>query len=247
MSTLTGKDIHKGFLQLINAKHAYRASESETGLTPVASAGHEVMLISTAAALLQAAMTRLAAGGQIAAVSGFRSRGEQEEIYADSLRENGQAFTEKYVALPGHSEHQSGLAVDMALIKPDIDYMTPDFPYEGICQQFREAIVRYGFIERYPKGKESVTGIGHEPWHFRYVGIPHAAIMKENGLVLEEYIDMLRGYPFGGKRLAFHDCERAYEIGFIEAENGLGETERPNTPYLVSGNNVDGFIVTAWR
>ena len=61
-------------------------------------------------------------------------------------------------------------------------------PYEGICQRFRELAPLYGFIERYPANKEAVTGIAHEPWHFRYVGRPHAQRMTDLGLTLEEYL-----------------------------------------------------------
>ena len=96
-------------------------------------------------------------------------------------------FRSTYVALPGHSEHESGLAVDLGLKKDVIDFIRPDFPYDGICGVFRELAPDYGFIERYPRGKEAVTGIGHEPWHFRYIGTPHARILTESGLVLEEY------------------------------------------------------------
>ncbi|MFG6353625.1 MAG: D-alanyl-D-alanine carboxypeptidase family protein, partial [Oscillospiraceae bacterium] len=121
-------------------------------------------------------------------VSGWRAREEQLEIYANSLRENGPEFTAKFVAMPGHSEHQTGLAIDLGLLQPEIDFIRPAFPYEGICQKFRELAPAYGFIERYPAGKESITGIAHEPWHFRYVDTPHSEVMAFKGLTLEEYL-----------------------------------------------------------
>ncbi len=65
----------------------------------------------------------------------------------------------------------------------------------AICQTFREKAAKYGFILRYPAGKEHITGIGHEPWHFRYVGVPHAEIMASEGLTLVEYTDFLTGFP----------------------------------------------------
>lgn len=64
----------------------------------------------------------------------------------------------------------------------------PAFPYEGVCQMFRERAAEFGFVERYPAGKEPITGIAHEPWHFRYVSPPHARAMVRRGLVLEEYL-----------------------------------------------------------
>lgn len=77
------------------------------------------------------------------------------------------------------SEHQTGLAIDLAENKEQIDFICPHFPYTGICGEFRAAAPRFGFIERYVSGKEQITGIGAEPWHFRYVGYPHSVIMAE--------------------------------------------------------------------
>ena len=72
-----------------------------------------------------------------------------------------------------------------------IDFIRPAFPYEGVCQTFRERAADYGFIERYERDKEEITGISAEQWHFRYVGRPHGWIIKEKGLALEEYITYL--------------------------------------------------------
>ena len=123
----------------------------------------------------------------------------------DSIRENGPAFTKKFVALPGHSEHETGLAIDLAKRQPGIDFICPEFPRDGSFGVFRDKLPRYGFIERYLEGKENITGIGAEPWHFRYVGFPHSAIIAERGMVLEEYIEFLKEgaslrkpYRYGG-------------------------------------------------
>ncbi|HWQ78566.1 MAG TPA: D-alanyl-D-alanine carboxypeptidase family protein, partial [Anaerovoracaceae bacterium] len=64
--------------------------------------------------------------------------------------------------------------------------------------KLREFSVQYGFIERYPAGRERVTHIAHEPWHFRYVGYPHSELMTEKALTLEEYTDYLRQFPHRG-------------------------------------------------
>lgn len=111
------------------------------------------------------------------------------------MAESGEAFTRQYVALPGCSEHQTGLAIDLGRASEHIDFIRPDFPTDGVCGAFRRLAARYGFIERYPRGREAVTGIAHEPWHFRYVGAPHALLLTENGLCLEEYPDFLRAGP----------------------------------------------------
>ena len=90
----------------------------------------------------------------IAPVSGWRSQEEQQSIWNESTEENGADFTAKYVAQPGHSEHQTGLAIDLGLRREKLDFIRPSFPYSGICEIFRQKAARYGFIERYPAGKE---------------------------------------------------------------------------------------------
>lgn len=174
----------KDDLILVNRENPYR----DTGNTLVPVGESRVLLSSRCAEPLIQLMDEIGAWGHIELVSGWRSQKEQERIYSDSLSENGAEFTAKYVALPGHSEHQTGLAVDLALKQPDIDALRPYFPYTGICGAFRERAPLYGFIERYPQDKEVITGIAHEPWHFRYVGTPHAVEITRLGVTLEEYL-----------------------------------------------------------
>ncbi|MFR8317288.1 MAG: M15 family metallopeptidase [Catenibacillus sp.] len=194
-------------LILVNRSHPLDFENGKTGggfpavLVDVAAfmpvmEGEKVLLEQTAAHALQKLLAavyeadRECGDGQtIAAVSGWRSQREQIEIYEDSLKENGEAFTRKYVAWPGCSEHQTGLAIDVGLKAEHMDFIRPEFPWEGIGRIFRRLAPKYGFVQRYTKEKEVLTGIAEEPWHFRYVGCPHAQIMTERGLCLEEYID----------------------------------------------------------
>ncbi|TCS74395.1 D-alanyl-D-alanine carboxypeptidase-like protein [Muricomes intestini] len=113
------------------------------------------------------------------------------------------------------------------------DYLFPDNP----------------FIERYPNGKEAITGIAHEPWHFRYVGAPHAAIMTELGLTLEEYHAFLKQYPNGEKRFLYRTGNQNIEVAYVKTAAGAdAEFEiEDDIPYSVSGNNADGFVLTKWR
>ncbi|MFR1232946.1 MAG: D-alanyl-D-alanine carboxypeptidase family protein [Evtepia gabavorous] len=106
-------------------------------------------------------------------------------------------------------------------------------------------MARYGLIQRYPAGKEEITGIGHEPWHFRYVGQPHAAIMEARGLTLEEYIAWLREFPYESCRYQ----EKNAIVSFLPgASDGPTILKRDSDlPCTISGNNVDGFIITEWR
>lgn len=177
-------------LQLVNAAHPCHGVLPLAELQPVC--GGDVYLWAGAAAALEALLAELGAGGRIVPVSGWRSGAEQRALWAQSLAENGPEFTRRYVARPGCSEHQTGLAIDLGLAGAGGDFIRPAFPPGGLCDRFRRRAAAYGFILRYPAGKEAVTGIAHEPWHFRYVGAPHAARMAAAGLCLEEYAEAAR-------------------------------------------------------
>jgi len=241
--------IYFGDLILVNPDHSYREQGVEHSLVPVDENNGKILMARRSAVLLSKLMDELQGWEHIAAVSGWRSEREQQEIFAQSLRENGANFTDQFVAKPGHSEHQTGFAIDLGLKQPDIDFIRPDFPYSGICQTFREKAALYGFIERYPAGKESITGIAHESWHFRYVGTPHAAIMTEMSFTLEEYIEFLKQFPYGEKSYIYQKGSLCISISYLAAsEDSDTRVEvEPDIPYSVSGNNEDGFIITEWR
>lgn len=234
--------IHNGLLILVNAEHPIQHMERPV-LAP-AVPGSDILLDTRAAAMLSGVISRIGAAGEIVPVSGWRSEAEQREIWDGSMRDSGEEFTRKYVALPGCSEHQTGLAIDLALRADNIDFIRPEFPYDGVCGRFHALAADYGFVERYQGGKEGVTGIAAEPWHFRYVGRPHARIMCEMGLCLEEYVEYLRAYPYPERLLEVRGEVYEAEVGFAGARDALG---LPDAPYQVSGNNVDGYIYTLWR
>lgn len=256
--TLLQQDIHTGNLILVNAAHSLREElffhgRPEHALLPVCSLAPQVLLHRTAVRLLSELMQAIGGWEQIVPVSGWRSLREQQAIWDDTLRENGPEYTSKYVAVPGHSEHQTGLAIDLGLRQEHIDFICPEFPCSGICQTFRETAAAYGFLLRYPAGKETITGIGYEPWHFRYVGVPHAEIMAEHGLTLEEYIDFIRDYPHENRPYLLKRDRQEILVSYVRAA-GLGASSDTVSielsgvhPYTVSGNNVDGFILTQWR
>lgn len=103
---------------------------------------------------------------------------------------------------------------------------------------------KYGYIVRYPRGKESVTGHAYCPWHLRYVGQPHSVLMSEKGLCLEEYIDFLKNYSYENTLIySFNDAE--YEVYTSEA---AGEAASARVPvsgnYSISGDNIGTYIIT---
>lgn len=177
---------------LVNEKHPYPKDAGEALVyRPVRKSS--VFMERRAAEALTALLETVDREGQIVPVSGYRSREEQREIWEQCLARRGLAYTRKYVAPEGCSEHETGLAIDLGWMGEEegpLDEIAPHFPYSGICQDFRSLAPEYGFIQRYPKGGEKITGIGHEPWHFRYVGTPHGKIITDLGLVLEEYVSL---------------------------------------------------------
>ena len=112
--------------------------------------------------------------------SGFRSYGTQAQLYQSYVNKEGQAAADRYSARPGYSEHQTGLAFDV--IGTDGNLVED----AGAAQWLLDHAADYGFVVRYLKGKESVTGYMHEEWHLRYVG-KEAKEIAASGLTLEEY------------------------------------------------------------
>ncbi|SFW49941.1 M15 family metallopeptidase [Ruminococcus flavefaciens] len=112
--------------------------------------------------------------------SGFRSYDYQAQIYNNYCARDGQAAADTYSARPGYSEHQTGLAIDVNQID-DSFIGTPEAIWlENHCHEF-------GFILRYPQGKQDITGYQYESWHIRYVGTDLATQIHNSGLTLEEY------------------------------------------------------------
>ncbi len=120
-------------------------------------------------------------------VSGFRSYATQASLYNRYSASDGQAAADTYSARPGHSEHQTGLAMD-------INSLESAFANTPEGKWLAANAWKYGFILRYPSGKESVTGYIYEPWHYRYVGEELAKSVYESGLCLEEYFGITSVY-----------------------------------------------------
>jgi zinc D-Ala-D-Ala carboxypeptidase len=114
--------------------------------------------------------------------SGYRSYKSQKNIFNDRVKSQGIENAEAYVAKPGFSEHQTGLCIDIT--------NEENFLIQGTREGdwLAENSYRFGFIIRYPLGKEDITGIEYEPWHIRYVGEEAAKYIYENGITLEEYL-----------------------------------------------------------
>ena len=120
-------------------------------------------------------------GLKLSVNSSYRSYSDQEEVYEYYLRENGQEYVNKYVAVPGYSEHQTGLALDVMSLVGSPFKSTREYLW------MKENSYKYGFILRYQEGKEDIMGYNSESWHYRYVGEEIAKEIYEKDLTYDEY------------------------------------------------------------
>lgn len=120
--------------------------------------------------------------------SGYRTYEEQRALYEEYAAVDGYEAADTYSARPGHSEHETGLTFDVN---------DPSNTFDGTpeAQWLEQHCAEYGFIIRYPKGKEDITGFMYESWHVRYVGEEVAKFVMENGICLEEYFGITSVYP----------------------------------------------------
>ena len=125
----------------------------------------------------------------IALDSTYRSLEEQKKIITEMKQEYGELYTSRFVSKVGESEHHTGLAIDLTIYHHD-HYLTNNYELEAAIDQFSQIypfLGYYGFILRYPKGKEHITKIPFEIWHIRYVGVKAAKDLKRKHQVLEQY------------------------------------------------------------
>ena len=121
--------------------------------------------------------------------SSYRSIETQQHLWDWDLEHRGEEYTRLYVAHPGFSEHHTGLAVDIFVDKDGKRVYRDKDGNSFFSSMIHPRLASYGFILRYPEGKEDITGYGYEPWHIRYVGSAElAAEIYEKGLTLEEYL-----------------------------------------------------------
>ena len=158
--------------------------------------------------------------------SSYRTREEQEEIYG--------TLTPDIAAKVGASEHQIGLSLDVYIEGTTGGAILTTKAGRYLHRHCHE----YGFILRYPYGKSDITGISYEPWHIRYVGLPHATIIYEEDLTLEEYV-----FEFLKENVYFQ--EGKYLISRQIPSDGKIQLPKQYTSLEVSPDNCGGYIITA--
>ncbi len=194
---------------------------------------------------------------ELLVTSGYRSYADQEKLLNDRIQTMGEDKAHLYVADPGESEHHSGLALDMVIFTGGRQYYFPD--HEAGAWIIENA-PKYGFFLRYTEAMAAITGCAAEPWHYRYVGLPHAQLIVDMGLCYEQYMEYLWEFSWDGDRLfvkpdgtyyvddGFHLPNEGYMIYYVPALELGNYTTIPLPPecesYEISGDNVGGFIVT---
>jgi len=149
--------------------------------------GERGLMRKEAAEALQAMFAAAKRDGlALTVASAYRSQETQRQLFNSYVQTQGEAVARRYSAEPGHSEHQTGLAVDVSGAD-GVCAVEDCFADTKEAHWVAQHAPEYGFIVRYPKGKEQITGYAYEPWHLRFVGVALAKDVTAKGLTLEEY------------------------------------------------------------
>ena len=254
MLTLTEEQKYSGYLILVNAANGYRFDENAGVVNPVDIRENQSVPYPVAreglmldASILPAVDRIIAACNEAmgtdytSITSAYRTIEYQQRVWDEAAYEYGDAYAEQYVAVPGFSEHHTGYALDFGIVYGDGS--EGSFSASDNAVWMRDHCAEYGFIRRYAEDKTEITGISNEAWHFRYVGVPHATYMTQNNLCLEEYLDFLRTNTSQGSPLSV-SCDTGIFDVFFTTDTVIPE---PAGSYEISGNNVDGYIITVQR
>lgn len=180
---------------IVNKQRSLPAAYTPAGLRQPAvrvrsSGSSEMLLRNDAAGAVEALIAGSSQSGiNLMLVSGYRSYGLQQSVYAGNVAREGQAAADKTSARPGHSEHQTGLAADLGAVTGACQLETC-FGQTPEGQWLAAHAHEYGFVIRYPEGKEAIVGYTYEPWHLRYVGQELAAEIQKSGLTLEQFFGL---------------------------------------------------------
>jgi D-alanyl-D-alanine carboxypeptidase len=191
------KALEKGFLLLVNREHSldpdYKPDDLEEikYFAPDRSPASRYMRAEAAEAFHSLIEEAAKEDIEIIMTTAYRSYGFQQILYDGYVQREGQAAADRFSAKPGQSEHQTGLAVDVT--SESVGYaLTGDFADTKEGQWLAANAHKFGFIIRYPEGKEDITGFMYEPWHIRFVGSPIAERIYNQGITLEEYIEKIK-------------------------------------------------------
>ncbi|MDO4863989.1 MAG: D-alanyl-D-alanine carboxypeptidase family protein [Ruminococcus sp.] len=246
--THTHDEIFMGDLVLVNAEHEYKFIAGDLDLLTVVSSHNDyythgdyvTKLDREVISQLNAMMAEFARASSLSTTNIFVQDGYR--TFEEQVDRHNSGKSSTFEA--GHCDYHTGRTFDM--FRMNDDGTTPYFRAEGDCAWFADNACRFGFIVRYPEGKDEATGEKARTYTYRYVGAPHAAYMHENGLCLEEYIAELKAHTKEDPLISAVDG--AVSLIYYVPASEEGDTDVPvpkDREYTVSGNNSDGFIVTA--
>lgn len=252
--TLDNDDIYKGDLILVNADYPFEGA-SDASITTLfeqktdsySVSGMDVSMQESAIEPLNDMLDAFyseTGHNDILIVDAYRTLEKQQQLYNADLELTG-LDTSTLVALPGHSEHETGYALDFSLFFADGS--SGEYDGTGDYDWIDQHCADYGYILRYPADKTEITKIQYESWHYRYIGKPHAYYIMERGICFEEYIDELREHTIDVPLEIVDSDGSAYAVYYVPAETENTVTYAPvlpDHPYTISGNNADGFIIT---
>lgn len=176
----------------------------------------------------------------ITLVNGYVTEEEQQKKYESYIKNSSSEDAQKWGVKAGASDHHTALSFNLML------YPAGGKIGEGEYSWLTENAYRYGFILRYPTDKSDITKV-QDNNHFRYVGFPHAEYIYKNNLVLEEYISLLKETSYNSP-IKFESGNKEYIIYYSPADTTSSKTEvkiPEGYEYSYSGDNIDGFIITA--
>ena len=165
--------------------------------------------------------------------------------YAYRSAEEQQALVENGASTQvGYSDHHTGMGIQLAYVRNSNNYsLSTDDAYNWLFENCH----KYGFVIRYPEGKEDITGVSDYTDYFRYVGVAHATYMTEHNLCMEEYVTLLKDYT-DDKPLKINGADgRYYEVWYVAVEGSATVKHPTNYAYTVSGTNDGGVVVTVDR
>ena len=180
-------DLSKGNLMIVNKFNYLKEDYEPNEITSISlnySYGNNKVSKDTNDAYIEMAKAAKEEGIQLMANSTYRTYKRQDEIYKDFYYSKGISYADKYAARAGYSEHQTGLAIDIFTTG---NSTTSNFEESDAFKWLSTNAHKYGFILRYPKGKEYLTGYNYESWHYRYLGIDIATKVYNEGITYDEY------------------------------------------------------------
>lgn len=185
---------------------------------------------------LMEAFSKATGHSDLRVIGGYRTKEDQDSRYASDSND-------KDVPKGGCSDYNTGRSFSLQM---PTDGGTNYYSATGDYAWFAENAPNYGFVLRFPEEKESVTNRSSRTHIFRYVGIPHAVYMTQNNLCLEEYAEAVKAYTPDTQPLSITVGDAEYAVFYVKAnESGTTDVAIPSCQsYTISGNNMDGFIVT---